>query len=101
MIVFIYLPKNIILNKQNVMVLIYVLTLINILLCIQFIFKYVVSNMLFDRDKPINTLLQIQVNFNNGNTIYIISFRLNISILIFILKKFLMKYHDKVSITLF
>ena len=90
-----------ILNKQKVMVLIYVLTLMNIFLCIQFIFKYVVSNMLFDRDKPINTLLQIQVNFNNGNTIYIISFRLNILILIFILKKFLMKYHDKVSITLF
>ena len=90
-----------ILNKQKVMVLIYVFTLMNILLCIQFIFKYGVSNMLFDRDKPINTLLQIQVNFNNGNTIYIISFRLNISILIFILKKFLMKYHDKVSITLF
>ena len=90
-----------ILNKQKVMVLIYVLTLMNIFLCIQFIFKYVVSNMLFDRDKPINTLLQIQVNFNNGNTIYIISFRLNILILIFILKNFLMKYHDKVPITLF
>ena len=53
-----------IVNKQNVLVLIYVLTLMCILLCIQIIFKYVVSNMLFDPDNPINTFLQIEVIFN-------------------------------------
>ena len=41
--------------------------------------------------------------FNIGSTIhiYIISFRLNNLVLIFILKKFLMKYHDKIPITSF
>ena len=33
--------------------------------------KYVVSNMLFDPDNPWNTLLQIEVLFNIGSTIYI------------------------------
>ena len=59
------------------------------------------SNMLFDLDNPIHTLLQIEVIFNIGITIYIISDKLNILVLIFIPKKILMKYHDKISITSF
>ena len=55
--------------------------------------------MIFDYDNPRNTLLQIKVIF--GSTIYIISFRLNILILICIPKKLLMKYHDKILITSF
>ena len=59
--------------------------------------------MLFDPDNPINTLFQIEVIFNIGSTIYIyiISFRLNILVLIFIHKNLLMKYHDKIPITFF
>ena len=53
--------------------------------------------MIFDYDNPRNTLLQIEVIFNIESTIYIISFRLNIIILICILKKLLMKYHDKIQ----
>ena len=60
-----------IVNKQNVLVLIYLLTLMYILLCIQIIFKYVISNMLFDPQNFKNTLLQIEVIFNIGSTIYI------------------------------
>ena len=58
-----------------------------------------VSNMLFDHDHPRNTLIQIEVIFNNGSTIYIyiISFRINILVFIFISKKLLMKYHDKIQ----
>ena len=37
-IILIYLPKNMIVNKQKVLILIYTFTLMNILLCIQFIF---------------------------------------------------------------
>ena len=33
--------------------------------------------MLFDPERPRNTLLQIEVSFSIGSTIYIISFRLN------------------------
>ena len=73
-----------------------------ILLCIQIIFfKYVVSNILFDPNNSINTLLRIEVNFNIGSTIYIISFRLNNLVLIFIPEKLLMKYYDKISSTSF
>ena len=36
-----------------------------------YFFKYVVSNMLFDPDNPRNQLLQIEVIFNIGSTIYI------------------------------
>ena len=43
--------------------------------------------MLFDSDNPKNTLLQIEVIFNIGSTIYIILYRLNILVLIFITKK--------------
>ena len=57
--------------------------------------------MLFDRDNPRNTLLQIQVIFNIGSTIYIISFRLNNLVLIVIPKTLLMKYHEKIPITFF
>ena len=35
-------------------------------------FKYVVSSTLFDTDNLRNTLLQIEMNFNIGSTIYII-----------------------------
>ena len=91
-----------IVNKQKVLSLIYTFTLMNILLCIQFILKYVVSNMLFDPHNSRNTLLQIKTIFDIGSTIYIIiSFRLNNLVLIFIFKKLLMKYHDKTLITLF
>ena len=59
--------------------------------------------MLFDPHNPTNTLLRIEVIFNIGSIIYIYiySFRLNNLVLIFILKKFLIKYHDKISITFF
>ena len=57
--------------------------------------------MVFDPNNPKNTLLQIEVIFNIESTIYIISFRLNNLVLIFIPKKLLMKYHDKISITFF
>ena len=64
-----------------------------------------VSNMLSDPHNPRNTLLQIEVIFNIGNTIYIyiyiISSRLNNLVLIFIPKKVLMKYPDKILITSF
>ena len=45
--------------------------------------------MLFDPDNPKNTLLQIEVIFNTRSNIYIyiISFRLNNLVLIFIHKK--------------
>ena len=49
--------------KQKILVLIYVLTLMYIITCIQIIFKYVVSNMLFDPHNPKNKLLQIEVIF--------------------------------------
>ena len=76
---FFYLfTKNMIVNKQKVLV----------------------CNMLFDPNNSINTLLQIELIFNIGSTIYIISFRLNNYILIFFSTKLLMKYHDKISITL-
>ena len=57
--------------------------------------------MLFDHDNPKNT--QIEVIYNIGSTIhiYIISFRLNILVLIIIPKMFLMKYYDNISITSF
>ena len=55
--------------------------------------------MLFDPDNPRNILLQIEVIFNIGSTIYIILFRLNNLVLIFILKNLLIKYHDKYPIT--
>ena len=55
--------------------------------------------MVFDPNNPKNTLLQIEVIFNIESTIYIISFRLNNLVLIFIPKKLLMKYHDKISVT--
>ena len=55
--------------------------------------------MLFDPDNPRNTLLQIEVIFSIGSTIYIISFKLNNLVLIFIHKKLLMKYHDKIPVT--
>ena len=63
-----------------------------LLLCIYFyeyklFSKYVVSNILFDSDNSTNTLLQIEVIFNIGSTIYTISFRLNNLVLIFIPKK--------------
>ena len=91
-----------IVNKQKVLSLIYTFTLMNILLCIQFILKYVVSNMLFDPHNSRNTLLQIKIFFDVGSTIYnIISFRLNNLVLIFISKKLLMKYYDKTLITIF
>ena len=56
--------------------------------------------MLFDPDNPRNTLVQIGVIFNIGIYIY---FHLGqiILVLIFIPKKILMKYHDKISITSF
>ena len=57
--------------------------------------------MLFDPDNPRNTLIQIKVIFNIRRTIYIISFRLNIFVLIFIPKELLMKYHDKIPVTSF
>ena len=57
--------------------------------------------MLFYSGNPRNTLCQIEVIFNIESTIYIISFRLNNVVLIFILKKLLMKYHEKVQITSF
>ena len=57
--------------------------------------------MLFDPDNPRNTLIQIKVIFNSRSTIYIISLRLNILVLIFIPKKLLMKYHDKIPVTFF
>ena len=61
--------------------------------------------MLFDSYNPRNTLFQIEIIFNIGNTIYIymcvISFRLNNLVLIFISKKLLMKDYDKVLITSF
>ena len=57
--------------------------------------------MLFDPNNPKNTILQIEVIFNNGSTIYFISFRLNNLVLTFIPKKLLMKYYDKISITSF
>ena len=57
--------------------------------------------MVFDPNNPKNTLLQIEVIFNIESTIYIISFRLNNLVLIFISKKLLMKYHDKISVTFF
>ena len=52
--------------------------------------------MLFDSDNPRNTFLQIEVIFNIGSTIhvYIISFRLNTLILIFIPKR---KVFSKIS----
>ena len=53
--------------------------------------------MLFDSDNHKNTLLQIEVIFNTGSTIYIILYRLNILVLIFIPKKLLMKYVTKVQ----
>ena len=53
--------------------------------------------MLFDPDNPINTLLQIEMIFNIGSTIYIISFRLHNVVLIFIPKNLLVKYHDKIQ----
>ena len=56
--------------------------------------------MLFDPENPRNTLFQIEMIFNIGSTIYIyiyiISFRINILVYIFISKKLLMKYHDKI-----
>ena len=55
--------------------------------------------MLFDPDNPRNILLQIELIFNIGSTIYIILFRLNNLVLIFILKNLLIKYHDKYPIT--
>ena len=60
-------------------------------------------NMLFDPNNLINKLLQIEVIFNTGSTIYIyiISFILNNLVLIFIPKCFLMKYHDNIQITSF
>ena len=59
--------------------------------------------MLFDHENSGNTLLQIEVIFNIGSTIYIyvFSFRLNSLVLVSISKKLLMKYHDKISITSF
>ena len=45
--------------------------------------------MLFDPDTPKNTLFQIEVIFNIGTSIYLISFRLNNLVLIFISKKLL------------
>ena len=42
--------------------------------------------MLFDSGNPRNTLRQIEVIFNIGGTIYIISLRLNNVVLIFIPK---------------
>ena len=64
-----------------------------------------VSNMLFDPHNIKNTLLQIEVIFNIGSTIYIyiyiILFRLNHLFLIFISKMILMKYYDKIPITSF
>ena len=61
--------------------------------------------MLFDPDNPRNTFLQIGVIFNIEITIYIyiyiISLRLNNLVLIFISKKLLMKYHDKIPISFF
>ena len=38
---------------------------------IKLFFKSVISNMLFDPNNPKNTLLKIEVIFNNGSTIYI------------------------------
>ena len=46
------------------------------------------SNMLFGPDNPKTTLLQIEVIFNIGRNIYIILFRLNNLVLIFISKRF-------------
>ena len=62
-----------------------------------------ISNMLFDLNNPKNTLFQIEVVFNIGNNIYIyiVLFKLNILVLIFIPKKLLMKYHDKIPIIFF
>ena len=59
--------------------------------------------MLFNHDNPRNTLLQIEVIFIIESTIYIyiIAFKLKNLVLIFITKKLLMKYHDKVPITSF
>ena len=37
----------------------------------KYFLKYVVSNMLFDLDNPINKLLQIEVIINIERTIYI------------------------------
>ena len=48
--------------------------------------------MLFDPENPRNTLLQIEVIFNIGSTIYIISFRINNLVLIFLHKNILVKY---------
>ena len=48
-----------------------------------------------------NTFLQIEVIFNIVSTIYIISFMLNNFVLIFISRKLLMKYHDKILVTSF
>ena len=91
-----------IVNKQKVLVLIYVLTLKYIRLCIKLFFKYVVSNMLFDPDNPGNALfLEIEEIFNIGSTIYIISFGFNNLVLIFILKIIFVKYHHKIPIISF
>ena len=59
--------------------------------------------MLFDPQNSRNTLLQIEVIFNIGSNIYIyiISFRLNNLVFIFIPKFFLMKYHNNIPITSF
>ena len=57
--------------------------------------------MLFDPDNLRDIRLQIEVIFNIESTIYIISFRFNNLVLLFIPKIFLMKYHDKIRIISF
>ena len=59
--------------------------------------------MVFDPENLRNTLYQIEVIFKIGSSIYIyiVSLRLNILVLMFIPKKILIKYHDKISVTSF
>ena len=58
--------------------------------------------MLFDPDNPRNTLLQIEVIFNIGSTIYLYYFtQIKYFSFDFILKKLLIKDHDKIPITSF
>ena len=59
--------------------------------------------MLFDPDNPRNTLLQIEVIFNIGSTIYIyiISFRLNILVLIFLFLKISWQDFNHLFLSLF
>ena len=89
-----------IVNKQKVLVMIYVLTLMYIVLCIHFLLK----NMWYLICYLILTITEI--HFFKWKWFLILvalffSFRLDHLVLIFIPKKLFMKYHDKIPITSF